>query len=71
MGHDFVKQDKVWRSVVTSRPCSKGEVKEDDECCSGFMDYGDHPNRWSKCSNKDFKTAYTENDWGKTCFDGS
>ena len=40
-----------------------GEVKIPGECCTGFMDYGDHANYWSECNVRDFETAYIKHKW--------
>ena len=44
------------------------------ECCTGFMDYGNHPEYWSDCSVRNFEQHYVAENWtacmpaGKTIF---
>ena len=36
------------------------------ECCTGLMDYGDHPEYWSDCSVRNFEQHYVSQNWN-TC----
>ena len=33
------------------------------ECCTGFMDYGSHPEYWSDCSVRMFEQHYVSRKW--------
>ena len=37
-----------------------------EDCCTGFMDYGNHPERWSNCSVRNFEQHYISLNWA-TC----
>ena len=39
------------------------ETGEEGECCTGFMDYGNHPEYWSKCSVRGFRQHYVAENW--------
>ena len=36
------------------------------DCCTGFMDYGNHPEYWSNCSVRNFEQHYISQNW-KSC----
>ena len=55
MLHDFEEGTKVCRST------------KKEACCTGFMDYAEHPNKWSDCSVNDLYLSYKENDWENNC----
>ena len=39
-------------------------IKEDlGYCCTGLMDYGEHPQEWSYCSRRDFERHYISENW--------
>ena len=33
------------------------------DCCTGFMDYGNHPEYWSNCSVRAFEKHYISQNW--------
>ena len=39
------------------------ETGEEGECCTGFMDYGNHPEYWSTCSVRGFRHHYVALNW--------
>ena len=41
------------------------ELGKSGECCTGFMDYGNHPEYWSKCSVRNFEQHYVSQNWAK------
>ena len=41
-------------------------VGKPGECCTGFMDYGKHPEYWSICSVRNFRQHYVAENW-KEC----
>ena len=46
------------------------QVGEAGECCTGFMDYGDHPEVWSKCSIRNFEQHYVSENWAQCMPEG-
>ena len=39
-------------------------IKENlNYCCTGLMDYGEHPQEWSYCSRRDFERHYISENW--------
>ena len=36
-----------------------------NDCCTGFMDYGTIPRRWSECSVRDFEQYYVIRQWNR------
>ena len=51
MLHDFEE---------TTKECRKTQK---GNCCTGFMDYAEHPNFWSDCSVQDLQFSYAMNNW--------
>ena len=51
MLHDFDEKTKKCRQT------------EKEKCCTGFMDYSEHPNAWSDCSVQDLHVSYNKNNW--------
>ena len=41
------------------------QTEASGECCTGFMDYGDHPEYWSDCSVKGFEQHYVSRKWAR------
>ena len=41
------------------------------ECCTGFMDYGNHPEHWSNCSVRMFEQHYVSENWAACMPEGS
>ena len=52
MMHDFEEKTKKCR-----------KTKDYEDCCTGFMDYAEHPNLWSDCSVQDLYISYKTNNW--------
>ena len=46
------------------------EFGEPGECCTGFMDYGNHPEYWSICSVRDFEQHYVSQNWSECLPEG-
>ena len=75
MSHDFVQKGYMCKRAIDGKRevCSKctnwnGETLTfesgaDGECCTGFMDYGKHPEYWSKCSVRNFRQHYVSQNW--------
>ena len=40
------------------------------ECCTGFMDYGNHPEYWSDCSIRRFEKYYVSRKWASCMPEG-
>ena len=55
---------------VTSK-ANPGVGNNPGECCTGFMDYGDHPEYWSDCSVRDFEQHYNSENWASCMTTGS
>ena len=43
----------------------KAQTGASGECCTGFMNYGPHPEYWSDCSVRMFEKHYTSRNWKK------
>ena len=79
MEHDFYtsksacKLDEdgkfVWCNKCTNWDKQLKKVNIDfgrpGDCCTGFMDYGDHPEYWSNCSVRNFEQHYISQNWAK------
>ena len=39
------------------------QTENSGECCTGFMDYNDHPEYWSDCSVRMFEQHYVSLGW--------
>ena len=39
------------------------QTEASGECCTGFMDYGHHPEYWSDCSVRMFEQHYVSRKW--------
>ena len=44
----------------------EAQTNKTGECCTGFLDYGDHPEYWSDCSVRMFEARYLKKNW-ETC----
>ena len=75
MDHDFFTSRSWCKLTVDGSPidcrnCTNWngrmlttEVGIKDECCTGFMDYGNHPEYWSMCSVRHFRQHYVAQNW--------
>ena len=46
------------------------QVGDAKECCTGFMDYGNHPEYWSNCSIRNFEQHYVSENWSECMQEG-
>ena len=84
MSHDFYTSKSACKSVddgsfVWCSQCSNWDVYgnmlvtnvgKPNECCTGFMDYGNHPEYWSECSIRDFEQHYISENWAECMPEG-
>ena len=83
MSHDFYGCYACYREdngdlVNCKKECSnyfsmyalKSQVGNPNECCTGFMDYGDHPHHWSNCSVREFESTYLSENWSECMPEG-
>ena len=81
MEHDFVGNGnegkaagicRMNKDYRISKKCSEcAGLGNDKECCTGFMDYGEHPNYWSDCSVRMFEQHYVSQGWKKCLPEGT
>ena len=79
MSHDFYANTKVCKLETdgTRTPCNqcanwdsglnrlRTQTATEGECCTGFMDYGNHPEYWSHCSVRNFEQHYVSENWAQ------
>ena len=84
MEHDFYTSKSACKSVEDGRfvwcnQCSNWDVHgnmlvtqvgDANECCTGFMDYGNHPEYWSNCSVRNFEQHYVSENWSECMPEG-
>ena len=84
MEHDFYTSKSACKSVDDGRfvwcnQCSNWDVHgnmlvtqvgDANECCTGFMDYGNHPEYWSNCSVRNFEQHYVSENWSECMPEG-
>ena len=52
------------------RPPIGNLTGDPNDCCDGFMGYGEHPHHWSDCSVRDFRRQYINLNWDR-CMDAT
>ena len=58
------------RLVQVTNTDNPGHSNNPGECCTGFMDYNDHPEYWSDCSVRDFEQHYVSEEWARCMPEG-
>ena len=59
-----------WDATHWSGGALTAQTAASGECCTGFMDYGSHPEYWSDCSVRMFEQHYVSRNWANCIPEG-
>ena len=59
-----------WDANHWSGGALTAQTEASGECCTGFMDYGSHPEYWSDCSVRMFEQHYVSENWANCIPEG-